>query len=97
MSPADLASKNLLWILIILKRSSCRSERALTALLTMVHCKHLLHFTDTNGVPVELQHLNLVHNLSSTYYNAARNYPTYCTVVPGHVLMNRRSNAKLIL
>lgn len=48
MSSIDLASKNVLWLLIMLKRSSCRSERALTAILIVVHCKHLLHFPDTN-------------------------------------------------
>jgi len=97
MSPNDLASKNLLGILILLKSSPCCSERALAALLITVRCKHLLHFADTTGVPVELQRPSLVHNLSSTYYIAARSYPTHHTIVSGHVLVNRSSNAKLIL
>lgn len=48
-------------------------------------------------LPVELQHLNLVRNLSSTYYIAARNHPTYCTIVPWCVSVKRRNNAMFIL
>lgn len=96
MSLIDLASYSLFWILIILKISSCCSEKVLTALVVMVHYKHLL-FADTNGVSVELCYLNLVHKLSSTYYIAARNYSTHSTIIPGHVLVDRSSNAKLLL